>query len=69
MGESSIDFKNSIVMSFLVLYDIELLLLLPVSFSIDYSITHCAYQVIIIMTTVVVTCVIDLEAGTLEYDN
>ena len=69
MGEVSIDFKHSIVMSFLILYDIELLLLLPLSFDIVYVSTHGTYVLITTLVLILGTCLLDAETGTLEYDN
>ena len=69
IGESQIDFKNSIVMSFLILYDIELLLLLPISFNINYALTSGLYQTILVLFLIIMTCAMDLELDTLEYDN
>lgn len=69
VGENQLDFKNTVVLSFLIIYDIELLLLLPVSFNIFYISHSGAYELLLILITVVGTCLIDVESGTLEYDN
>jgi len=56
-------------MSFLILYDIELLLLLPISFNINYALTSGLYQTILVLFLIIMTCAMDLELDTLEYDN
>ena len=56
-------------MSFLILYDIELLLLLPLSFDIVYVSTHGTYVLITTLVLILRTCLLDAETGNLEYDN
>lgn len=69
LGEGQIDFKNSIVFAFLILYDVELLLLLPTSFNIFLTKQLGIYSLILVLTVITITCVLDAETGTLEYDN
>lgn len=69
LGESQINFKNSTVLSFLVLYDIELILVLPLSFNWHHVIDFGVYTLVAVLFVVFGTCSIDLEVGTLEFDN
>lgn len=67
-GDNQVNFKMTIIFSFLIVYEIELLLLLPLTFNILYS-TWYLYQVLFIIVAIVYTCIWDIEANTLEYDN
>jgi len=68
IGDNQLNFKNTIVFSFLLVYDIELLLLLPTAFNVFY-IKFFIYQALLILFFIIYTCILDIEAKTLEYDN
>lgn len=68
IGDNQMNFKNIIVFSFLIVYDIELLVLLPISFNI-LSVGYYIYAVLFIIATIMYTCIFDIESKTLEYDN
>lgn len=68
VGDNQMNFKNTIVFSFLLIYDIELLLLLPTAFNV-FFIKFYLYQALLILFVIIYTCILDIEAKTLEYDN
>ena len=70
LGESPINYKNLLVFIFLIIYDIELFLLLPLSFNVLYcTLSSNIYCYLIILSIIIYTCLFDVETGILEYDN
>lgn len=55
-GDPQLRFKNSTVMAFLLVYDLELLLLLPISFNISILCTSWEY-VLLILAVIIYTCI------------
>lgn len=54
---------------FLVLYEVELLLLLPIAFN-SVTVTKTAPAVIVsVLFVIVYTCLLDVETGAIEYEN
>jgi len=68
LGDQQLNFKNIIIFSFLLLYDLELLLLLPVSFNIIFFQTNTT-PILLLLGTLFYTCIWDIETKTLEYEN
>ena len=67
VGDQQLNFKNIIIFSFLLLYDIELLLLLPISFNVIFFKTN-TLAVISLLYILFYTCILDIETKTLEYE-
>ena len=68
LGDAQLRFKNATVLAFLLVYDLELLLLLPISFNIGAGIVS-KLPILLILGTILYTCIWDIETGTLEYEN
>jgi NADH:ubiquinone oxidoreductase subunit 3 (subunit A) len=67
-GDVQLQFKNITVLAFLLIYDLELLLLLPISFNIGF-LGGLFTPTLLILATIIYTCIWDLETNTLEYEN
>lgn len=67
-GDAQIRFKNSTVMAFLLVYDLELLLLLPISFNIQ-TLGNLIDFVFLVLAVIIYTCIWDIETNTLEFEN
>lgn len=68
MGDGSVIFKGSIVFMFLLVYDLELLLLMPIAMN-AALLPQVIYPAMLILCTIAYTCWADIEMKTLEYDN
>lgn len=68
-GYVSVHSKNTMAFIFLIIYEIEFLILLPVSFNvISLSVVSKLFSFFIILT-IMYTCLLDVEFESLSYDN
>lgn len=70
VGEAPKIYKNLPAFVFLIIYDVELLILLPLMLDITTSTTlNVVLMLLAIMATIIYTCLLDVELGAIEYEN
>jgi len=68
-GVDNFFYKNKVAFCFLILYEIEFLLLLPAAFNSVHIGTTSAATLLAVSAAVLYTCVWDSETDSITYDN